>query len=155
MHDSIYVMSDQIIIKEKLTRWFWCWGVLTLSLLYIACLFASLSIWFSISDDTIFERELTQIESRVRSFYAFLDFIFLGISLFMIVWSIVVAIKVFKISSQTKLNTKSLLLMRISVIICPIIAMISFMFLAGLFRVSYVGQKYTYLFHKFITFMAS
>ena len=41
MHDSIYVMSDQIIIKEKLTRWFWCWGVLTLSLLYIACLFAS------------------------------------------------------------------------------------------------------------------
>ena len=147
-------MIDQLLVKENLNRWFWCWGVLTLSLLYIGCLFAALLILHDVADDTIWQRDLTALESKIRYFYNLLGLIFFVVASFMVVWSVFVAIKVFLISSKLSLPNRLRFYMRISVIVCPIMAFASFIFIVGILRLSDFGYTYQLLFHKFLTQLA-
>ena len=144
-------MTDQLLVKEKLTKWFWYWGVMPLSSLYIICLFFTLPMWHHIVDDTRWNKTLTLIEARVDYFYRLLDFLFMGIICFMIVWSVFNAIKVFILSSKITVPDKSRLYMRVSVILFPIVSFILFIPISMLFIDSWIGSLLIYKLHLLIT----
>ena len=144
-------MTYQLLVKEKLTKWFWYWGVMPLSSLYIICLFFTLPMWHYIADDTRWNKTLTLIEARVDYFYRLLDFLFMGIICFMIVWSVFNAIKVFILSSKITVPDKSRLYMRVSVILFPIVSFILFIPISMLFIYSWIGSLLIYKLHLLIT----
>ena len=144
-------MNDQLLVKEKLTKWFWYWGVMPLSSLYIICLFFTLPMWHYIADDTRWNKTLTLIEARVDYFYKVLSFPFMGIICFMIVWSVFNAIRVFTLSSKITAPDKSRLYMRISVILFPIVSFILFIPISMLFIDSWIGSLLIYKLHLLIT----
>jgi hypothetical protein len=146
-------MTDQLLVKEKLTKWFWYWGVMPLSSLYIICLFFTLPMWHYIADDTRWNKTLTLIEARVDYFYRLLDFLFMGIICFMIVWSVFNAIKVFILSSKITVPDKSRLYMRVSVILFPIVSFILFIPISMLFIDYWIGSLLSYKFHLLITYL--
>ncbi len=144
-------MIDKKLIKEKLTKWFWYWGVMPLSSLYIISLLFALPFWHYTQDDTRWNKTLTLIEARIDYFYRLLDFLFMGIICFMIVWSVFNAIKVFILSSKITVPDKSRLYMRISVILFPIVSFILFIPISMLFIYSWLGSILRYKFHFLIT----
>lgn len=121
---------DQIILKNKLDKWFWSYGVLPLIVLYIICL--------------NFTAEMIQIKMTLQwagtLFYMgeLLFHITLGLACLMVIWCIVNAARVFIISSKIEFEEfkKKKLYFRLSVILFPIIAFVGFIPLSLLISVN-------------------
>ena len=121
---------DQIILKNKLDKWFWSYGVLPLIVLYIICL--------------NFTAEMIQIKMTLQwagtLFYMgeLLFYTTLGLACLMVIWCIVNAARVFIISSKIEFEEfkKKKLYFRLSVILFPIIAFVGFIPLSLLISVN-------------------
>ena len=117
-------MTDQILIMDKLRKWFWYYGVLPLVVAYVICLnFAAEFV------------NIVVIENRSITLYYMGELLYyttVGIAFFMIIWCIINAIRVYIISSKItspEFKRKKYTL-NISVILFPIIAFLSFIPLA-------------------------
>ena len=117
-------MHDELLIMNKLNRWFWFYGVFPLVISYLICLnFAAEFV-----DITLKERP------SITLFYMgeLLGYTTLGMAVVMILWCNINAIRVHKISSQitsSKFKIKKFLF-NTSVIFFPLIAFIGFIPLA-------------------------
>ena len=117
-------MIDQILIMDKLRKWFWYYGVLPLVLAYVICLnFAAEFV------------NIVVIENRSITLYYMGELLYyttVGIAFMMIIWCIINAIRVYIISS--KITTPELknkkYSFNTSVILCPFIAFFGFIPLA-------------------------
>ena len=117
-------MSDQILIMDKLRKWFWYYGVLPLVVAYVICLnFAAEFV------------NIVVIENRSITLYYMGELLYyttVGIAFFMIIWCIINAIRVYIISSKItapELKNKKYSF-NTSVILCPFIAFFGFIPLA-------------------------
>ena len=117
-------MTDQILIMDKLRKWFWYYGVLPLVLAYVICLnFAAEFV------------NIVVIENRSITLYYMGELLYyttVGIAFFMIIWCIINAIRVYIISSKItipELKNKKYSF-NTSVILCPFIAFFGFIPLA-------------------------
>ena len=85
-------MTDQILIMDKLRKWFWFYGVLQLVVAYVICLnFAAEFV------------NIVVIENRSITLYYMGELLYyttVGIAFLMIIWCIINAIRVYIISSQ-------------------------------------------------------
>ena len=117
-------MTDQILIMDKLRKWFWYYGVLPLVVAYVICLnFAAEFV------------NIVVIENRSITLYYMGELLYyttVGIAFLMIIWCIINAIRVYIISSKitaTELKNKKYSF-NTSVILCPFIAFFGFIPLA-------------------------
>ena len=117
-------MTDQILIMDKLRKWFWYYGVLPLVVAYVICLnFAAEFV------------NIVVIENRSITLYYMGELLYyttVGIAFLMIIWCIINAIRVYIISSQItapELKNKKYSF-NTSVILCPFIAFFGFIPLA-------------------------
>ena len=117
-------MSDQILIMDKLRKWYWYYGVLPLVVAYVICLnFAAEFV------------NIVVIENRSITLYYMGELLYyttVGIAFFMIIWCIINAIRVYIISSKItapELKNKKYSF-NASVILCPFIAFFGFIPLA-------------------------
>ena len=117
-------MTDQILIMDKLRKWFWYYGVLPLVVAYVICLnFAAEFV------------NIVVIENRSITLYYMGELLYyttVGIAFFMIIWCIINAIRVYIISSKItapELKNKKYSF-NTSVILCPFIAFFGFIPLA-------------------------
>ena len=117
-------MTDQILIMDKLRKWFWYYGVLPLVLAYVICLnFAAEFV------------NIVVIENRSITLYYMGELLYyttVGIAFLMIIWCIINAIRVYIISSKItapELKNKKYSF-NTSVILCPFIAFFGFIPLA-------------------------
>ena len=117
-------MTDQILIMDKLRKWFWYYGVLPLVVAYLICLnFAAEFV------------NIVVIENRSITLYYMGELLYyttVGIAFFMIIWCIINAIRVYIISSKItipELKNKKYSF-NTSVILCPFIAFFGFIPLA-------------------------
>ena len=117
-------MTDQILIMDKLRKWFWYYGVLPLVVAYVICLnFAAEFV------------NIVVIENRSITLYYMGELLYyttVGIAFLMIIWCIINAIRVYIISSKItapELKNKKYSF-NTSVILCPFIAFFGFIPLA-------------------------
>ena len=88
----MYIMTDQILIMNKLNRWFWYFGVLPLVISYFMCLnfvadYIQIHLTSNPSITLLYMGEL-------------LFFVTLGLVILMVFWCNIDAFRVFKISSE-------------------------------------------------------
>ena len=114
-------MTDQILIMDKLRKWFWFFGVLPLVSAYVICLnFTAEFVHILLIEKN---RSITMSYMGELLFYSTL-----GMSCLMIVWCIINAVRVFIISSKItspEFKRKKYSL-NISVILFPIFAFLGF-----------------------------
>ena len=117
-------MTDQILIMDKLRKWFWYYGVFPLVVAYVICLnFAAEFV------------NIVVIENRSITLYYMGELLYyttVGIAFLMIIWCIINAIRVYIISSKItapELKNKKYSF-NTSVILCPFIAFFGFIPLA-------------------------
>jgi hypothetical protein len=117
-------MTDQILIMDKLRKWFWYYGVIPLVVAYVICLnFAAEFV------------NIVVIENRSITLYYMGELLYyttVGIAFLMIIWCIINAIRVYIISSKItapELKNKKYSF-NTSVILCPFIAFFGFIPLA-------------------------
>ena len=116
----MYIMTDQILIMNKLNRWFWYFGVLPLVISYFMCLnfvaeYIQIHLTSNPSITLLYMGEL-------------LFFVTLGLVILMVLWCNINAFRVFKISSEitsSKFRFKKYIL-NTAVYLCPIIAILGF-----------------------------
>ena len=117
-------MTDQILIMDKLRKWFWYYGVLPLVVAYVICLnFAAEFV------------NIVVIENRSITLYYMGELLYyttVGIAFLMIIWCIINAIRVYIISSKITAPEfkRKKYSFNISVILFPIIAFLGFIPLA-------------------------
>jgi len=118
-------MTDQMLIIDKLDRWFWYYGVLPLVFAYIICL----NFTAEFVDILMIEQDRSITLSYMG---AMLFYSTLGMAFLMIFWCIINAVRVYVISSKItapEFKRKKYTL-NISVILFPIIAFLGFIPLA-------------------------
>ena len=114
-------MTDQILIIDKLNRWFWYFGVLPLVFTYVICL----NFTAELVDILMIEKDKSITLSYMA---ALLFYSTLGMAFLMIVWCIINAVRVYIISSKItapEFKGKKYSF-NISVILFPIIAFLGF-----------------------------
>ena len=113
-------MTDQILIMNKLNRWFWYFGVLPLVISYFMCLnfvaeYIQIHLTSNPSITLLYMGEL-------------LFFITLSLVILMVLWCNINAFRVIKISSEitfSKFRFKKYTL-NTAVFLCPIVAILGF-----------------------------
>ena len=121
----MYIMTDQILIMNKLKRWFWYFGVIPLVFAYVICLnFIAEFVDIILSEK---HKSITISYMAELLFYSTL-----GIACMMIMWCFINAVRVFIISSKITSPEfkKKKYSLNISVILFPIIAFLGFIPLA-------------------------
>ena len=130
-------MKDQILIVNKLNKWFWFYGVLPLFTCYILCL--NFAVEFFLIK--------LEIKPSITKYYMgeLLGFTILGFACIMILWCNVVAIRVHGISSNISTPNFKVrkIIFNISVIVIPVTAFITFI---PLVRVLFNNSLYFPLF---------
>ena len=113
-------VMDQIILNEKMDKWFWYYGVLPLVISYVFCL--------NFAAEMLLIKMTLQWSGTLFYMGELLFYTTLGLAFLMIIWCIVNAARVFVISSKIELEEfkKKKLYFRLSAIIFPIIAFVGF-----------------------------
>jgi len=130
-------MKDQILMVNKLNKWFWLYGVFPLLTSYMLCL------------NFAVEYFLIQVEFKpsITKYYMgeLLGFTTLGLACIMILWCNIIAIRVHGISSNISIPNFKVrkFIFNISVIIIPVTAFIAFI---PLVRVLFNNSLYFPLF---------
>lgn len=113
-------MKDQILIVNKLNKWFWLYGVFPLLTSYMLCL------------NFAVEYFLIQVEFKpsITKYYMgeLLGFTTLGLACIMILWCNIIAIRVHKISSNISAPDFKIkkIIFNFSIIVIPVTAFLAF-----------------------------
>ena len=116
----MYIMTDQILIMNKLKRWFWFFGVSPLVISYLMCL----NFTAEYLDIALIERP----SNTLHYMGELLGYTTLCLAIMMIIWCNINAFRVYKIASKiTALEFKTYKnILKSSSIIFPIIAFFGF-----------------------------